>query len=426
MTLSTGRKKVHFKFTHPSNQKIKPFGEWLPENRRLHADYCSWLKRGCYGASAVHIYCVGARLALGLIDKPIDQIVIETDLQTVRAFLDTTPLAPTTKNGYRKGLNKLAQYLRMQKDLPEPENTVNWGGYLNGVPSWLAEHLRAYIGERARGWQADSRVQLTRDLLSRLCLYFRAVQPAGVQDITPRSWFSFLGDRVKAGLEPNGSNLILRILQSFLRFLHDAGQFMDVRMLNIRPQRTGKRSPRDVPVPELKVVLKAAADPFDQGWLLLMLHAGLRTCEIRRLKWLNMDLERRTIRIEQSKKLKSRVVFITQPVIDALKSLPKVSDFIFSRYHRHLSRSYCQSRLETIGNSCGVRITPHQLRHSAATLLLNAGMSIWGVKEILGHRSVETTLGYARTYDSTMGREYYKAINRSQGPSLHPKDPIIG
>jgi site-specific recombinase XerD len=60
-------------------------------------------------------------------------------------------------------------------------------------------------------------------------------------------------------------------------------------------------------------------------------------------------------------------------------------------------------------------ITPHQLRHSAATLLLNAGMSIWGVKEILGHRSVETTLGYARTYDSTVGREYFKAIKSGTG-----------
>jgi site-specific recombinase XerD len=58
-----------------------------------------------------------------------------------------------------------------------------------------------------------------------------------------------------------------------------------------------------------------------------------------------------------------------------------------------------------------VKITPHQLRHSAATLLLNEGMSIWGVKEILGHRYVDTTLGYARTYDSTAEKEYQMAIN---------------
>jgi integrase len=52
---------------------------------------------------------------------------------------------------------------------------------------------------------------------------------------------------------------------------------------------------------------------------------------------------------------------------------------------------------------------PHQLRHTAA-LLLNAGMSGWGVKEILGHRHVETTLGYARTYNNTAAKEYQMAI----------------
>jgi len=47
----------------------------------------------------------------------------------------------------------------------------------------------------------------------------------------------------------------------------------------------------------------------------------------------------------------------------------------------------------------------------AATLLLNAGMSVWGVKAILGHRHVDTTLGYARTYTSRAAKEYQMAID---------------
>jgi len=78
------------------------------------------------------------------------------------------------------------------------------------------------------------------------------------------------------------------------------------------------------------------------------------------------------------------------------------------------SRGYCQSRLKTIGKTCGAQISPHQLRHSAATLLLNAGMSIWGVKEILGHKNVDTTLGYARVYDGIMAADYYSAMNRAE------------
>jgi len=40
MTLSTGRRKTHFKNTQPTDPMVKPFGEWLPENRRFHADFC--------------------------------------------------------------------------------------------------------------------------------------------------------------------------------------------------------------------------------------------------------------------------------------------------------------------------------------------------------------------------------------------------
>jgi len=285
------------------------------------------------------------------------------------------------------------------------------------VPGWLGEHIRAFVEQRSRGWQMDSHAQLTRDLLSRLCGFMRAVQPAGVQAVTPKAWFAYLGSRVKAGITPSSNNLILRTLQSFLGFLRDTGQAIDLRMLRVRPQKTGQRLPRNVQVPDLKLILKGTSDPLDRAWLLLMLHSGLRTCEVRRLRWQDVDLERHTIRIEPSKRLKSRVVFLSRPVVDALKALPKGSGVVFSRYHRRLSRGYCQSRLKTIGKTCGAQFSPHQLRHSAATLLLNAGMSIWGVKEILGHKNVDTTLGYARLYDGTVVN-IHPIIHHKHSPKL--------
>jgi integrase/recombinase XerD len=179
----------------------------------------------------------------------------------------------------------------------------------------------------------------------------------------------------------------------------------------MRPQKTGPSQPRDVPIPEIKALLQTELPSFDRAWLLLMLHSGLRTCEIRRLKWESVDLERRTLRIEQSKGQKSRVVFLSPPAVETLKALPpRASELVFTRYHRPLSRRYCQSRLKTLGQICAVKTTPHQLRHTAATLLLNAGMSVWSVKAILGHRHVETTLRYARTYDGTAAKEYQLAI----------------
>jgi hypothetical protein len=57
-----------------------------------------------------------------------------------------------------------------------------------------------------------------------------------------------------------------------------------------------------------------------------------------------------------------------------------------------------------------VQITPHQLRHSCATLLLNAGAPVLTVQAILGHKHIDTTLRYARLYDGMVAADYYQAM----------------
>jgi hypothetical protein len=77
-----------------------------------------------------------------------------------------------------------------------------------------------------------------------------------------------------------------------------------------------------------------------------------------------------------------------------------------------MARYYCRNRLVTYAERCGVQITPHQLRHSCATLLLNAGVPILAVQSILGHTHIDTTLDYARLYDGTIAADYYQAMSQ--------------
>ncbi|PID86974.1 MAG: hypothetical protein CSB13_01720 [Chloroflexi bacterium] len=58
--------------------------------------------------------------------------------------------------------------------------------------------------------------------------------------------------------------------------------------------------------------------------------------------------------------------------------------------------------LRTYEERGGVRVRLHQLRHSCATLLLNAGEPLLAVQAILGHKNLDTTLMYARLYDGTV------------------------
>jgi integrase len=163
----------------------------------------------------------------------------------------------------------------------------------------------------------------------------------------------------------------------------------------------------------------------------------------------DIDLKQRTLRIEESKGLRSRVVFLrdcflkpfesemkagflaknhriwaklldslgyqqandsknrlkkhslSQSTIEALHQLPKISEYVFTYNNLPLSNRYCQSRLKTLGRKCGIQVTPHQLPHTCASLLLNAGMSVFGVQSVLGHRYVATSR-YAKAHDTTL------------------------
>jgi integrase len=161
---------------------------------------------------------------------------------------------------------------------------------------------------------------------------------------------------------------------------------------------------------------------MDKAWFLLMLHAGLRTCEIRRLKEADIDWERRKVRIERSKGMKDRFVYLSQAACEALRAylllrgpLTPSCELVFLYRHDPLGSRYCQQRLNTYGKRCGIRLTPHQLRHSCATLLLNAGAPILTVQALLGHRRIDTTLGYARLYDGTIAADYYLAMGKIEG-----------
>ena len=121
-------------------------------------------------------------------------------------------------------------------------------------------------------------------------------------------------------------------------------------------------------------------------------------------------------------RVKDRFVYLSQAACDALRAylplrgpLTPPSEPLFLYRHDPLGSRYCQQRLNTYGERCGIRITPHQLRHSCATLLLNAGAPILTVQALLGHKRVDTTLGYARLYDGTIAADYYQAMGKIEG-----------
>jgi integrase/recombinase XerD len=411
---------------------LKPYRAWFPPNHGFYVGFQKWLVEGGYGPSALNIYSVAARLAFGVLDKPYWQIDPEGDIDRVRAYIADHYASEGTRSSYGKGLSKLAEYLRRRCHKLTPQRQVNWSTFVGALPVEVREDVRAYVAHRRRNWIPEQHYRATLTLLGATTRCLRWLAERGLLSdlpaLTPERWFEYVDVRLVAGIKPITLNRELLALLGLLRFLADLERPVCQRMLKVEPLAEGPRLPRDVPVEQVRLLLaEIEADAnrqhqgirrlglMDRAWFLLMLHSGLRTGEVRRLRLGDLDLGARRARIEQSKGLKDRLVCLSRPTIEALNAYLAVrgpaGEHVFVFRHAPLSYSYyCYERLETYGTRCGVHVMPHQLRHTCATLLLNAGAPVLTVQTILGHRHVDTTLGYARLYDGTLAADYYRAM----------------
>jgi site-specific recombinase XerD len=185
---------------------------------------------------------------------------------------------------------------------------VNWDCYLCDLPLELAISIRGYVTQCSRSLREDNRIQQTRSLLSGLSAFSHSVHLTCIQGVTPKAWFTHIEARMKEGIKPSSLNTTLRIIQSFLRYLKSNGTHICETMLEVHPLKTGQSLPRDLGISEVKVLLQTISSPMDRAWILVMLHSGLRTCEVRSLCWRDVDLQAQTIRIHESKGLHSRMV----------------------------------------------------------------------------------------------------------------------
>ncbi|MCL7455369.1 MAG: tyrosine-type recombinase/integrase, partial [Anaerolineae bacterium] len=431
MTTFTGRPNLY-----------TPIHEWLSVNRNFYSQFRRWLRDGGYSDSTLTLYGTAARLALGWLDTAYWLIDPDADLDRVREIIAAHYESEGTRSTYFKGLAKLAEYLRYRCHRPAVEKPINWGFFLDSLPQPLAQEVRTYIAHCQRAWLPEKRYPLTCTALSHLTLFLRWMARQeflnSIGDLTPARWWEYVDTRLAAGISPVTLNGELRALQQFLRFLADQDRpdrerGVLTRMLRLASLKTNRSLPQDVPLDQLRLLLQAIEAEIasnharhrrmgllDRAWVFTMIHSGLRVGEVRRLRLSDLDLKGKKVRIEQSKGLKDRIVCLSTPAVEALRAYlqargPATTDHVFLYRHLPLSSNYCNKRLGTYGKRCGVLVKPHQLRHTCATLLLNAGAPILTVQTILGHKFIDTTLGYARLYDGTVAADYYRAMAEIEG-----------
>jgi integrase len=131
--------------------------------------------------------------------------------------------------------------------------------------------------------------------------------------------------------------------------------------------------------------------------LQLIKETGVRIGEACRIRWIDLDSEQKTLRVQAEKNSKPRIFRISDKLISMLNMLPKKSERIFPNNPRSLESWFRTVRKRIalkLNNPRLMEIRFHSIRHWRATMLYHQTKDILHVKEFLGHRSLDSTLTY--------------------------------
>lgn len=192
--------------------------------------------------------------------------------------------------------------------------------------------------------------------------------------------------------------------------------------------RVPERLPRAMDPDDVRRLLSVIDDTGDRAMVLILLRTGMRIGELLTTCLRDVDIKERTITIfEGRKNRRGRVVYLSDDALCALKAWLKKRDphkeFLFHARGRH-TMCYTTARMmfEKYRNRAGLghkRYSLHCLRHTFASELLNAGMRLECLQQLLGHDSIEITRRYARLTDKTREEEYFRAMAIIERGQIH-------
>ncbi len=252
-----------------------------------------------------------------------------------------------------------------------------------------------------------------------------------------RSYLKHLSDR---GLKKTSLARKLACLKSFFRYQLEEGRISTNPAAAVRSPRLGTHLPTVLTKDEATTLLDSNRPQTwiqarNQAMLETLYSSGARASELVGLNWEDMDLEGQIMRLRGKGKKERRVPIGTvaiEAILDYQRQLPRLGKsqwknishslpprsgaqplFLNARGGRLTTRTIERMIKQQAGNRFSKSVTPHTLRHSFATHLLDEGADLRAIQELLGHASLATTQKYTHVATDQLMAVYDRAHPRS-------------
>jgi integrase/recombinase XerC len=243
-----------------------------------------------------------------------------------------------------------------------------------------------------------------------------------VKSQTIRAWLVELSNQ---GIQNRSINRKLATLRTFYKYLLRRGDLIDNPMHTIRMVKTSKTLPSYIRESEMNQMLTLHEKPKntfeevrDQLALMLLYGTGMRLAELLQLTQHQINLPSKTLRVI-GKRNKERIIPMPQLLVDLIKQYQSLNPYqnatllltdkgepCYPMFIQRLVKKYL-GEVSTLE-----KLSPHVLRHSYATHLLNLGADLNAIKELLGHANLAATQVYTHNSMEKL-KEIYK--------QAHPK-----
>ena len=290
------------------------------------------------------------------------------------------------------------------------------------------EHVLQYLMDLYR---RNCRPNTIRSRFASIFVFLQYLKAQGrqlLEQVGREDVCAFIEQEQDRGLKPASVCCRLEGLYAFIGFLVDQEVLSPDLLKRKLRVKVPDSLPRAIDPQDVRRLLAVIQRPRDRAMVLVLLRTGMRIGELLNTTLSDVNMAEKRIEIFESQKNRvGRVVYLADDACQALEDWLVVrrwkTELIFSGQRgRPLSYEVVRSRFVSLLNQADLAhkgYTLHCLRHTFASELLNAGMRLECLQQLLGHSSIEMTRRYARLTDITRKEEYFRAMAKIEKEGVH-------